>query len=162
MGNFRCLIFTARKRSLGQGNIFASVCHSVHRGEYLTSPRDLEQTPPGTWIRHPPNQVHPPGADTPQDQVHPRSRHPPDQVHPPRTKYTTPDLPGPGTPPGTRYTPSLGPGTPPDAEHAGRYGQHAGGTHPTGMQSCSFLIWTTLINIKKGNFKLLSNHHTRS
>ena len=25
-------IFTARKRSLGQGNIFAPVCHSVHRG----------------------------------------------------------------------------------------------------------------------------------
>ena len=26
------LIFTARKRSLGQGNIFAPLCHSVHRG----------------------------------------------------------------------------------------------------------------------------------
>ena len=25
-------IFTARKRSLGQGNIFTPVCHSVHRG----------------------------------------------------------------------------------------------------------------------------------
>ena len=25
-------IFTARKRSLGQGNDFAPVCHSVHRG----------------------------------------------------------------------------------------------------------------------------------
>ena len=25
---------------------------------------------------------------------------------------------------------------PPIAEHAGRYGQRAGGTHPTGMQSC--------------------------
>ena len=24
--------FTARKRSLGQGNIFTPVCHSVHRG----------------------------------------------------------------------------------------------------------------------------------
>ena len=30
-----CFIFTARKRSLGQGNIFAPVCHSVHRGECL-------------------------------------------------------------------------------------------------------------------------------
>ena len=29
------VIFTARKRSLGQGNIFAPVCHSVHKGEYL-------------------------------------------------------------------------------------------------------------------------------
>ena len=27
-GNF---IFTVRKRSLGQGNVFTSVCHSVHR-----------------------------------------------------------------------------------------------------------------------------------
>ena len=25
-------IFTARKRSLGQGNVFTPVCHSVHRG----------------------------------------------------------------------------------------------------------------------------------
>ena len=25
---------------------------------------------------------------------------------------------------------------PPATEHAGRYGQRAGGTHPTGMQSC--------------------------
>ena len=25
-------IFTARKRSLGQGNIFTNVCHSVHGG----------------------------------------------------------------------------------------------------------------------------------
>ena len=36
------------------------------------------------------------------------------------------DLMLPGTPP-TRHLPS--------AEHAGRYGQCAGGTHPTGMQS---------------------------
>ena len=42
----------------------------------------------------------------------------PDQVHPP----------GPGTPPNQVH--------PPTAEHGGRYGQFAGGTHPTGMQSC--------------------------
>ena len=30
---FRVAIFTARKRSLGQGNIFTPVCHSVHRGK---------------------------------------------------------------------------------------------------------------------------------
>ena len=36
--------------------------------------------------------------------------------------------PGPGTPPWA--------GTPPRAVHAGRYGQQAGGTHPTGMHSC--------------------------
>ena len=58
---------------------------------------------------------YPPGPGTP-----PGTRYtpPPDQVHPPRTRY----------PPG-RYTPS-------EAVHAGRYGQQAGGTHPTGMQSC--------------------------
>ena len=43
------------------------------------------------------------------------------------------------TPPGARHTPR--PGTPqdqaaPHTEHAGRYGQCAGSTHPTGMQSC--------------------------
>ena len=74
-------IIAARKRSLGQGNIFAPVCHSVHRGEYLTPP--WSRHPPGTrytpWSRHPPHprdQVHP-WEQTPQDQVHP-----PDQVHP--------------------------------------------------------------------------------
>ena len=30
MGGFS--LITVRKRSLGQGNIFAPVCHSVHRG----------------------------------------------------------------------------------------------------------------------------------
>ena len=49
------------------------------------------------------------------------------------------------TPPGSRpprsrhpqeQTPLLGADTAPGAEHAGRYGQRAGGTHPTGMQSC--------------------------
>ena len=41
--------------------------------------------------------------------------------------------PGPGTPPGQAS---------PGAEHAGGYGQGAGGTHPTGMQSCELWIWT--------------------
>ena len=46
-----------------------------------------------------------------------------DQVHTPLGPGTYP--PGPGTPPGS-----------PGAVHAGRYGQQAGGTHPTGMHSC--------------------------
>ena len=70
-------IFTARKRSLGQGNIFTPVCHSVHREEY--------------WAGTPPDQVHPPGPGTPQDQVHPLGL-----GTSPRTRYT----PGQGTPPG--------------------------------------------------------------
>ena len=39
------------------------------------------------------------------------------------------DTPQEQTPPGTRHPP---------AEHAGRYSQRRGGTHPTGMQSCCF------------------------
>ena len=105
-----------------------------------------EQTPPQTRYTPPGLGTHP-GADTPLDQVHPagpatppgadtpptrythprRADNPPwDQVHPPRADIP----PGPGTPP------LPGPGTPPRAEHAGRYGQRAGGRHPTGMQSC--------------------------
>ena len=74
---FSSTIITSCKQSLGQGNIFTLVCHSVHTG-------DLLQCMPG---------YHPlgPGTPTPQDHA------------------------------------------PPSAEHAGRYGQHAGGMHPTGM-----------------------------
>ena len=62
----------------------------------------------------------PSGADTPSRADTPpsprRSRHPlPLSRHPP-------------------------PGTPLCAVHAGRYGQQAGGMHPTGMQSCSLVI----------------------
>ena len=92
------IIFTARKRSLGQGNIFRSLCQ-----EFCSQGGGV----PG---QVPPDQVHPsplgpgtPGTrDTPsQDQVHP----------PPRTRYIP--LPGPGTPRPGPGTPSLGPGTPP-------------------------------------------------
>ena len=58
--------------------------------------------------------------------------------HPPRTRKAPPrpgrhPL-GPGTPPA--------PGRhPPGAEHTGRYGQPAGGMHPTGMQSCVTVVF---------------------
>ena len=32
----------------------------------------------------------------------------------------------------------------PSAVHSGRYGQQAGGMHPTGMQSCVYLLFTCL------------------
>ena len=32
------VLITARKRSLGQGNIFTPVCHSVHRGASVVAP----------------------------------------------------------------------------------------------------------------------------
>ena len=81
----KCLLITTRKQSLGQGNIFRSVCQ-----EFCSQ---------GGGV---------PGQVPPWDQVHPtRTRcTPQDQIHP------------------------LG------AVHAGRYGQQAGGTHPTGMHSC--------------------------
>ena len=56
------------------------------------------------------------GIHTPLSRHPPRSR-PPGNRHPP----------GADTPLGSRH---------PSPEHAGRYGQCAGGTHPTGMQSC--------------------------
>ena len=40
-----CLMFTARKRSLGQGNVFISVCDSVHRGG-VSAPMHAEIHPP--------------------------------------------------------------------------------------------------------------------
>ena len=86
-------IFTAPKRSLGQGNIFIGMCQ-----EFCS-----QGGVPG--------------------QVSPR----------------------PGTP--------LGPGTPlpPTAVHAGRYGQQAGSTHPTGMHSCANFVFGVPFKIKKTN-----------
>ena len=46
-------IITAHKRSLGQGNTFAPVCHSVHRGFCLGA----------CWDSRLPGSRHPPGAD---------------------------------------------------------------------------------------------------
>ena len=74
---------TARKRSLGQGNIFCSVCQefctaggglaSVHAG----IPPPLTRHAPGTDT--PPGPGTPPRADTPQT----RHPHPPEQAPPP-------------------------------------------------------------------------------
>ena len=64
----RQAIITARKRSLGQGNIFTPVCHSVHGG-------GLPQCMMGY---HPPTR-HPPRPGTPPGPGPPRTRHPPAQ-----------------------------------------------------------------------------------
>ena len=68
------------------------------------------------WDTHPPGADTPPEADTPWEQTPP---------------------PGADTPLGAD-TPQEQ--TPSRTEHAGRYGQCAGGTHPTGMQSCFVLF----------------------
>ena len=78
----------------------------------------------------------------------PRTRHPPD----PRAD----------TPLGNRYPP--GPGipleqTPHCTVHAGRYGQHAGVPHPTGMQSCydfTGIAWSPQILVLKEHFVSLN------
>ena len=57
----------------------------------------------------------------------PRSRHPPGE--------DTPSLGADPSPPPSAADTLLGP-DPPCGVHAGRYGQQAGGTHPTGMHSC--------------------------
>ena len=159
-------IFTARKRSLGQGNMFTGMCLATGGStpqDQVHPPGQVHPLGPGTppsGTRYPPDQVpprtrytpwdqappgsRPPGADTSRDQV-PQYQVPPtpqDQVHP-----WDQVLPGQGTPPqnqvlpGIRYSPTR-PGTPPLLPPArytsppGRYGQRTGGTHPTGMQSC--------------------------
>ena len=99
---------TARKRSLGHGNIFAPVCHSVHReggGTWAGTPRQVH--PLGRYLR----------AGTPPGQVSP-GRYTPLAGTPPLGRYTTlaGTYPQAGTP--------LWPGTPPSQVH------HPGQVHP--------------------------------
>ena len=75
--------------------------------------------PIACWNTHPPG----PEAGTPQDQTAPSSPQDKRQA-PPRTRSPIPI-----------------------AVHAGIYGQ-AGGTHPTGMQSCLKKRWLILPSIK--------------
>ena len=94
-GMHSCFI-TARKRSLGQGNIFSSVCQEF-------CPRGgLPQCMLG---------YHLPGPDSPPPNQTPQTRHPPCAVH------------------------------------AERYGQRAGGMHPTGMQSSCLNVQLKFLTI---------------
>ena len=79
----------------------------------------------------------------PPDQAPPWSRPPPSR-HPP-----------------SRHPPGAGgprEQTPPCAVHAGRYGQQAGGMHPTGMQSCLcvtlYLQWSRCIGTGAKSFRI--------
>ena len=78
-------IFTARKRSLGQGNKFTGVCLSTG-GKYLT--RYTPSPSPGTRY-------------TPRTRYTHQSRLPPGTRYTPQSRHPL----GPGTPPRTRYTP---------------------------------------------------------
>ena len=108
--------------------IFSVACvkNPVHRGEYLG-----RYPPAGT----PPGRYTPLGRYTTLQAGTPPS--PQAGTPPPLGRYTPPWA---GTPPGQVNPPWAGKspqaGTPPGVVHAGRYGQQAGGTHPTGMHSC--------------------------
>ena len=69
--NQRGRLITARKRSLGQCNIFAPVCHSVHRGGRpgQVHPR-TRYAPPGPGTHPPKTRYTPPGPGTPPRAVH--------------------------------------------------------------------------------------------
>ena len=67
----------------------------------------------------------PPGADTPLEQTPPPEQTLPWEQTPP--EQNPPEQ----TPPGSR---------PPPGQHAVRYGQRVGGTHPAGMQSCLVVL----------------------
>ena len=77
----------------------------------------------------------PPGADTPPPADPPGSRPPLEQA-----------------PPWSR--------PPPGPEHAGRYGQRAGGTHPTGMQSCD--TWSFMSCIIIVFISITATEHRRN
>ena len=194
-------LFTAHKRSLGQGNIFAPVCHSVHGGStWGGTPGDQRQVPPSRYTprtrgryppagtplgpeactipskyppgkrgRYPPSRYIPPGPEagtspadappqtrgryTPLAGTPPgtRGRYPLAGTPPPDQRQVPPHTPGRYTPgrytPG-RYTPPAD--TPPSTVPTGRYGQQAGGTHPTWMQSCFLLfsiVWKVPLHL---------------
>ena len=84
--NRNALIFTVRKRSLGQGNVFTPVCHSVHRGVvypsmqwsgcvYSSMQRAEDVYPSMQWGR-------PPWADTLPLARNPPGRPPPQKRRP--------------------------------------------------------------------------------
>ena len=138
---------------LGQGYVLTGMCDSVHGGclpqcmmgyhsplgagtptlqeqTPLGADTPQEQTPPGS--RHSPRSRHPQEQTPPQEQTHPLEANTPwDQTAP--QEQTPP--PGADSPLGADTPPRA---DPPTTEHAGRYGQCAGSTHPTGMQSCCF------------------------
>ena len=90
------LVFTARKRSLGQGNIFAPVCHSVHGGSTLAGTSSPSRYTPHwpvhplgrytPWQEHPPGKV-PPGRYTPRRYT-PLGSTPPGRYHPLRQVHS--------------------------------------------------------------------------
>ena len=72
------MIFTASKRSFGQGNVFTPVCHSVHRGGRGVCPTPSLPHRQTSWMqtssgcrpsRYRPPDAHPPGCRPPPRQT---------------------------------------------------------------------------------------------
>ena len=84
-------IFTARKRSLGQANVFTPVCHSVYGG---VCPTPLDADPlPGLDRPPPPPDADPPGVGQTPPGCRPRPRvgkTPLDATPPPGVGQTNP------------------------------------------------------------------------
>ena len=109
---FVCLLYYRPQTKFAKIMFFTPVCQSFClRGGVSASVHAEIHTPQS---RHLPGSRHPPGVDTP------RSRHPLEQ-----------------TTPWSRHPPKQ---TPPCTVHAERYGQQAGGTHPTGMHTCLGMV----------------------
>ena len=124
-----------------------SVSHSVHKGSVCLSACCDTHPPPGadTLPADTPWEADPPGSRPPRSKA-PRGRHPPWKQTPPQeadTPLGSRHLPRDRPPPprsrhlsGSRHPPSSEEHIPQEAVHAGRYGQQAGDTHPTGMHTC--------------------------
>ena len=74
-------------------------------------------------------------------------------IHPPphTDQRQTPPRPEADTPPLAAY--------PPGAVHAGRYGQQAGGKHPTGMHTCMYIILDKDIDKRRHVSLMYGNSH---
>ena len=111
--------------------IFLHLFVILFTGEGVCLSACWDTTPPSPGSRPPsgpgiPSRSRcPPQEQTSRDQAHPQTLPPrnQDQAHTPGTRH-----PWDQASPGSRH--------PLGAEHAGRYGQQAGGTHPTGMHAC--------------------------
>ena len=83
-------IYYLPQRSCGQGNIFAPVCHPVHRGRGGGGiPQGTEAEPPLDQTHHPSPRADTPRPDTPQSR-------------PPKSRPPRPDTPSGPDPPGSR------------------------------------------------------------
>ena len=151
---FNLTYFYRPRSEASEGYVFIGVCHSViFRGEGGKVDNTKDQPPTPTRVKghstsplarvkghnaYPPDQCqrsqHPPSPSQGQRSQHPPARVKGNSTSPwPGSKVTTPPL-----WPGSKVT------TPPSQHYA-----QVGGTHPTGMHSCSSLVLVLLyVNLR--------------